>query len=1386
MTSSSIILGLISFAFFLSSCSLQKPSSKPEQASFFISEVKDGSAADSTDQKSLFFREWGIPSQTTFSIEVCVVEKSKLSPLVGEKFIVSEKGWATQTSTDIKGCFQFERPMEYNYFADPVYLAKTFRVRGANRFEGEASFRVALNPFIANRPDASRSPVLPLEYGGRKYNTHLKVAPEKEINQYAFNKKSLLGDVQKARFELTSLRTFSTGPSGELRNCKVKSGRLMRLRGEMSYRLRAIDGSMIYQPLQKGRLAVSAWIISEDGSLFARALPCGSPLNGSITSKTFESDLDFEVLAKDYPTNGLFYMLVKIVPNPTTAPSDLEPEIKYFSLGQVGMGLSETFAQITRLENLPESVLSAGQRALTQSSPLRPDVRSDGNTDERTNSNSKEPGEGSKGQLSSYQLSVLEIDRTPIAVNESPNLAQVKVQIRGRISDRLDLSRCGVPPNKEFIVEASNYQPVDTKASGDSSVVEPNPWKTRIKILKDPICGKFAFEDSIAYRPYSNESLYLREYVFTDPNTGSKFSRTIFLNPWNYPTYAWDTETQAIPKQAQLPPPNLLLRQYEVRTNNLSYLINKYLDLSINKHYTLQLSADYYRKSSFGRHMFSDSLIPGFYYLRVALTRNTLSRTTTPNSVDDFSKIVYVRPGGLITTDITFNLWEIAFMGERMRFILNLIPIAQDQVILNSQENFGLQAEGGGEADKGEVLNPSEADVNQAKNLEVSHLQNLLDRKAKLRGTTYLSYLIPNSEKEGGPLKDSLFEATPDIDQVVEDTRKRQEASERNDKIVSDLSYFDNSYRFQYFSWPPSPEKTSFFEVNNTLGLPAETPRPPSPPEGTSFIDHIIGAQHWTGPLPKQNINYVYLCRLWAENLLPLVVNRYKDFPPPPDDPEKVFRFPGKFVVFQRMFLDRCLKSFKDPTSERGLLLIDRAAAIESLDEENVTYVSGKSWNFTMNSGAKVSSNTNWFAGIDSSTSESVSFSGSWGGEFLGFGARLGSNLSIAKGANKGHNMTFGQGAGIDSGYGTYLVVQQSLLRFDINSYRKCLLIKPSWLQMNQLLYDYYEGAFKTMEEFNSARRSVLTEQIKKGEIKAADPKELAALTASRVEGLNRHTRLILADSGLRVCEDDLSGPLKNLPEYYYYVTQHFNPGASQDTNDRRNQPWLTSLRGHRDFFVLFKFIEMNLIQAQKIAKLAPPDEAISEAKSLFARFQKDGRDPIDAMLFPYERLKKWYVQLQPKEAGSDTDKSDFTLEPPEVISEIFGSTPAWKGLYIIPEIDEGLPFSSETDKCVPADAAQMQDTMLQLQLKCTKHYVPRTTLNADDCFEYTDMEPNKDKDSTSTERALKCAKDAFSAVTGVIPWYVESPMTPGCEELQRPGTFSTEVICPKIPSRGR
>lgn len=301
-----------------------------------------------------------------------------------------------------------------------------------------------------------------------------------------------------------------------------------------------------------------------------------------------------------------------------------------------------------------------------------------------------------------------------------------------------------------------------------------------------------------------------------------------------------------------------------------------------------------------------------------------------------------------------------------------------------------------------------------------------------------------------------------------------------------------------------------------------------------------------------------------------------------------------------------CLYEFnRDPES---FIAIDRKLRVK--ETGNYDFRGGKQMN--LNVGSSFS--------VGHSSSESVS-TGIEAMDF--FPATLLKSIPMIGGAlayaakplsvKVGSSESFSKSDGTSVSEQTYLVMQMANFGVELNSYERCMILRPSdhWLQRTE-----YELA-------------------------------LAKHRGTNEPGMSED----LKSKGIMICSGETVRNKAKVMESYFYFTQHFTEGDMLDQYDLYNHPWLLALRGVRDFTNFAKLLRK---QSDKDASWYSALNPLTYISYLTDPTSRPTQKVVDKTGWPLDKMAETYRNVMPSFPGFYTivRKDEFIKDYPWEIEQ--------------------------------------------------------------------------------------------------------------------------------------
>ena len=665
--------------------------------------------------------------------------------------------------------------------------------------------------------------------------------------------------------------------------------------------------------------------------------------------------------------------------------------------------------------------------------------------------------------------------------------------------------------------------------------------------------GCLRWSDSINHKYYESERFFIKQFTVTAVDGGSEKLLQAIVNPWNTGwLFAQDmverSQSDIENQPVNGPRARLFLDGYRMNARGTDYKIDNQLNLYVKRKYNLLLYPKVLRHDSqaYGS-MGNERLRDGLYLLRVALVKNFNQDAPDPRLyVNSWKKVVHVK-GGVIATPITFDIQDLTMIGSRNKLIIEIQNINDDKVVFLPGQAH---------------LPKPEKKVDQEKTLAK---KDLVDTESGLVTNSYVGPFIPLYENPGSSMIES-----PELsmDSIIEEGESWK--SELTEQLRADHSFpvYDQKYRLKSLKMTDASDLSWLAMENDTGNI-------------RSLLNNLLsqGEKHPTAEMEVSS----HLCRLWVDQFLPEMLQRFDR-----EDSAQGFDRPlideESYDLYSQVFVSWC-----DSESARGhqVFSFDRKLVINELNQNRIRYNGGSSFNLNVSSNFRMDKGQGWQVRKNHSSDVSFSASAGFDTPFGGISAKRGESYS----ASESESYSMGRGSGLSYGSGAYLVVQHSIFRIGIEDYDQCLIVKPRFEMMEQLMDMHLRDFFPSEER--GGFWSWLPFMSGDDDEDEANKRRIRQLIPD-----GRHLDLI--DSGLRVCQNLQNPRPMEILENYYYITQHFTSGDMHDPTDLRNRLWLLQIRSARDFKVFLESV-LNHNQLSDVANITnTPIHILSDSYSKF------------------------------------------------------------------------------------------------------------------------------------------------------------------------------------------
>lgn len=1139
----------------------------PEDASatFYAETVK----LDGASQVSQMVKGFSIPSERTYSLAVCVKNKRTGEKLTGHRFSLSGGARALDLQSDNEGCLHWSETIGFSFISQEKYIPFHRVLTAVGIHSGSRELQFAIDPWNVSGKETELVDLI----RAKVPEENLASVSESQglLKGFALGNEPVVRQLwPKKNIELESASLAGTqGGLGRMITFKIATGVLL-------YDLQ--NRANVYE-LTSANLTLEAALIAqtnvagtkEQFKIWQSQQPVSLVREGDQFRAQFP--VDFSAAS----ASGSVLLAVRV--KPVGAPSNLAPFEGLFEIGDTAKFVSN---------GAPGAILKAsnGDGKFAFESYVR-ELRSLGADQQVVKSETKDsaqPGATAKEGGSNLPSGLSRMKAFKLTVEKPIYLGAVDDDETTHKTIRYSAKVC--------IADNSN----GGKPAADVwfTIVKPDGTTLRKRTLSDArSAGCLAWEDSVRFKTFAPEKIYVLPFKIQH-ESGFEETVQIAFNPWSPWSFSYDmNEAADFVRSINNREPiktRLLADRFGFDTVDYrDYEVDEFLTLKTVKRVRLRVDLRIQRDNSIrnGKDTSPEALRTGVYVLKAAI--QTEFKDPSGKVVELISPmrggshLVRVR-GGELKHDADFAIVDARLMKSRANLIFEVLPVDMNQLT----------------ADEKATLRTSR-----------TSLDEVIDRDSELVTPTFVGPLWIRDESGGSALlpTDDLL-ADPSGSRLAGDRTKEQVrealrplANMTVDQVLARMKTHEQEYRARMRAMGSlagvlKSANLEYVPIQNESVILSRDARLATnnralPQQGAlgqllKFLNfqfpkrgRLFGPQYQNFPLKEA---------VTAQTLTDLVEGRreidstmaarlcllFMIEMPRKLSPDGQFTFSKEQTDF---FGDDCIKRLGGTIAGYGqqplsdLFTIERKLRV--FETSQIEFSGGRAVGMTVGTDVSFGRNN------QESITDTFSFSPTKILENLGKIPGLGflnipSSLGISAYRNHAwsHSQSIQEGSSFRSG--AELAMEQSELKMVFKRYETCAVIRA-----NPKFWD----------------------------------ENLANLRYTNPR-LTPEQKLEIMGRGIMLCSGvESKKPVAVKERYFSFAQGHFDQ-TLLDSGDLRNQPWLLTLRGMRDYV---RFV--SLLEAKKAAA-------------------SDVNETITSGLLPLERLEKAYESALPTLPGL------YTIDP--------------------------------------------------------------------------------------------------------------------------------------------
>jgi hypothetical protein len=717
---------------------------------------------------------FSIPSEKLYTFEVCVQNKHTRVDVRGEPFTIQPG--EQKVRTDDRGCLDWSERLTLNMGADQKFVELKRTVVANGMQSGSREVRLAVNPWD------NQDKFFDLDYDklDESLLTRAEVATASlqglNADASVASRSLVLGDLPMVGAPAESERASSKAQITSA-DASVVQGLTRNLTFEIKPKiiLKNPYGTAVEYTIDDARLQVDAALIESTTSAGSDSRyavwQTQKPVAVSREGSVLRASLNIETRQG----NPSSHYLLAIRVSPVGAPSWLKPFEGLFELGDYRQVFGAQNLTAKLKESNYQSNFTLAHLAATTHALAIPE-----------NSGSTDPLSLQSGALPSgvSRAGPFRISAADITLQVANDISSVrrKVDFKAKVCivDSTNGDRDAI--DIDFVV---------TKSDGSKVTV-------RSERYPDGPGGKsqgcISWTESVQHDYYAPEKIFVLPVTISHLASGYSEMRYLPVNPWDPVGFKRDFLDDAdrshiaAVNSRELIPAVLQAQSYSFdAVLRRSYEVDEFMSMTIIKRLRLNIPFVVQRSSSlrFGRSAPSEALRPGVYLFKAALYLKARDAAGLEFEIIEpirgGSRLVAIEAGGVLRTDVDFEIPDVRLMKARIAMVFQVQPI--DETKLSHDDILNLRS-------------------------PVSNLETLVDRSSSLPVVTFVAPAWIRKDKDAGaPLPSSdismkLPTLDPDLAQAMKpligvsiDTLYSRAAAERQ-KYHNDMMQFAQLGKF--------------------------------------------------------------------------------------------------------------------------------------------------------------------------------------------------------------------------------------------------------------------------------------------------------------------------------------------------------------------------------------------------------------------------------------------------------------------------------------------------------------------------------------------------------------------------------------------------------------
>lgn len=653
-----IFLGLWPLLVFLSGCSVDSPMERPaenDQGPFYVRSFTGEL------RQTVYDKDHGMPRTRVFDFKICLNDLAMRKQMIDYPFSIEGGKSIVKKKTDKNGCLVWTESIDFNFLAKSRYVAQKRTIRSLGMHQGFDVVEFALNPWRRSEDeqaiyDLKLTKNVPALVSARSAKETLLARNSKDVSIW----------IEELDFaNVNEGRLTVDGYSSEI-----------ELHLSPVLRMKDINGNWKIHPIKRGKFRVRPYIINrrimKDG---VKERQVFSLLEGDAESEISHNGL-LKTVSKIniplIPTRGDLELGLIVSPiNKRKAKGlNIKPFHGVFLYGKIGDLVGNHAGKLKRIVDNPKGKHASGGQTFDLSKYV----------DLNASFVSKYFNKFRKGNGKSFslpcgwQVNKYFFKKLDIEFQNYSNMVLPKQSVIFHVTSCVKnmFSKENLTGYKMTIHQISR--------NSDGS-------RKKVFVKTDPD-GCFTWTDSIRYTVYDKEHYILEDFYIENEQLNIKERLEIAINPWDFGfTFGRDARYTPLLGEQQntdkKPPSEIWLPGFGYKDLGFDYKIDKYLNLTVQKHLLVRIDPFFKAYHSITRVRPIYPLFPGKYLLRLVLMRNFYEDPYHAGEyISHVEKLVEVFKGRILTT-ATFDIDNIRLMGSRNVILAEVLTIDESKVIKN-------------------------------------------------------------------------------------------------------------------------------------------------------------------------------------------------------------------------------------------------------------------------------------------------------------------------------------------------------------------------------------------------------------------------------------------------------------------------------------------------------------------------------------------------------------------------------------------------------------------------------------------------------------------------------------------------------------------------------